>query len=150
MWCIIVKTDHPVRKKKNASMINRKWWIAFYHCAILIVSLTWVQVNWAFFLVLLWTDSNIESQLFLKSIRFLYSTKPSDIIPTFSCSNIVDVSSYDELKAAITLGKWARGPWSARYYFVILLLVVDKEAQCISIILADLHACLILCCNCWL
>lgn len=32
---------------------------------------------------------------------------------TFS-SNIVDVSSYDELKEAIAEGKWARGPWSAR------------------------------------
>lgn len=29
--------------------------------------------------------------------------------------NIVDVSSYNELKAAISEGKWARGPWSARY-----------------------------------
>ncbi|CAL8127466.1 unnamed protein product [Prunus armeniaca] len=29
------------------------------------------------------------------------------------CSNIVDVSSYDELKVAISQGKWARGPWSA-------------------------------------
>ncbi|KAK9293171.1 hypothetical protein L1049_021159 [Liquidambar formosana] len=28
-------------------------------------------------------------------------------------SNIVDVSSYDELKVAISQGKWARGPWSA-------------------------------------
>ncbi|KAF9664181.1 hypothetical protein SADUNF_Sadunf17G0129500 [Salix dunnii] len=35
---------------------------------------------------------------------------------TFRDSNIVDVSSYDELKAAITLGKWARGPWSARIH----------------------------------
>ncbi|KAL2897272.1 Proline--tRNA ligase chloroplastic/mitochondrial [Bienertia sinuspersici] len=26
--------------------------------------------------------------------------------------NIVDVTSYDELKAAISAGKWARGPWS--------------------------------------
>ncbi|KAG8638382.1 hypothetical protein MANES_14G023300v8 [Manihot esculenta] len=32
---------------------------------------------------------------------------------SFRDSNIVDVSSYDELKAAISLGKWARGPWSA-------------------------------------
>jgi hypothetical protein len=31
------------------------------------------------------------------------------------CSNIVDVSSYEELKEAIAEGKWARGPWSARY-----------------------------------
>lgn len=31
------------------------------------------------------------------------------------CSNIVDVSSYVELKVAISQGKWARGPWSARY-----------------------------------
>ncbi|KAF3325416.1 proline--tRNA ligase-like protein [Carex littledalei] len=29
------------------------------------------------------------------------------------CSNIVDVSSYAELKEAIAEGKWARGPWSA-------------------------------------
>ncbi|CAN6458628.1 unnamed protein product [Victoria cruziana] len=32
---------------------------------------------------------------------------------TFRDSNIVDVSSYNELKAAIADGKWARGPWSA-------------------------------------
>lgn len=29
-------------------------------------------------------------------------------------SNIVDVASYDELKAAVSDGKWARGPWSGR------------------------------------
>ncbi|CAN6209405.1 unnamed protein product [Urochloa humidicola] len=32
---------------------------------------------------------------------------------TFRDSNIVDVSSYGELKEAIAGGKWARGPWSA-------------------------------------
>ncbi|XP_022764522.1 proline--tRNA ligase, chloroplastic/mitochondrial-like isoform X1 [Durio zibethinus] len=32
---------------------------------------------------------------------------------TFRDSNIVDVSSYKELKEVISLGKWARGPWSA-------------------------------------
>ncbi|KAK6117645.1 hypothetical protein DH2020_048607 [Rehmannia glutinosa] len=32
---------------------------------------------------------------------------------SFRDSNIVDVSSYDELKEAIAQGKWARGPWSA-------------------------------------
>ncbi|KAL5727284.1 proline--tRNA ligase [Ranunculus cassubicifolius] len=32
---------------------------------------------------------------------------------SFRDSNIVDVNSYDELKAAISEGKWARGPWSA-------------------------------------
>ncbi|XP_010444963.1 PREDICTED: proline--tRNA ligase, chloroplastic/mitochondrial [Camelina sativa] len=32
---------------------------------------------------------------------------------SFRDSNIVDVNSYDELKDAISLGKWARGPWSA-------------------------------------
>ncbi|KAL3381625.1 hypothetical protein AABB24_001640, partial [Solanum stoloniferum] len=32
---------------------------------------------------------------------------------TFRDSNIVNVSSYDELKEAIAQGKWARGPWSA-------------------------------------
>ncbi|WJX34886.1 Proline--tRNA ligase, chloroplastic/mitochondrial [Trifolium repens] len=31
----------------------------------------------------------------------------------FRDSNIVDVSTYDDLKAAISQGKWARGPWSA-------------------------------------
>lgn len=31
----------------------------------------------------------------------------------FRDSNIVDVSSYDELKGAISQGKWARGAWSA-------------------------------------
>ncbi|KAF7826585.1 proline--tRNA ligase, chloroplastic/mitochondrial [Senna tora] len=31
----------------------------------------------------------------------------------FRDSNIVDVSSYEELKVAISEGKWARGPWSA-------------------------------------
>ncbi|XP_027162177.1 proline--tRNA ligase, chloroplastic/mitochondrial isoform X1 [Coffea eugenioides] len=33
---------------------------------------------------------------------------------SFRDCNIVDVSSYDELKEAISQGKWARGPWSAR------------------------------------
>ena len=33
----------------------------------------------------------------------------------FFCSNIVDVTSYDELKEAISQGKWARGPWVGRY-----------------------------------
>ncbi|XP_077245937.1 class II aaRS and biotin synthetases superfamily protein [Tasmannia lanceolata] len=32
---------------------------------------------------------------------------------SFRDSNILDVNSYDELKAAIIQGKWARGPWSA-------------------------------------
>ncbi|GMI99630.1 PROLYL-TRNA SYNTHETASE 1, OVULE ABORTION 6, prolyl-tRNA synthetase organellar [Hibiscus trionum] len=32
---------------------------------------------------------------------------------SFRDSNIVDVISYEELKEAISLGKWARGPWSA-------------------------------------
>ncbi|GMH10686.1 hypothetical protein Nepgr_012527 [Nepenthes gracilis] len=36
-----------------------------------------------------------------------------DMAILFRDSNIVDVSSYDELKAAICEGKWARGPWSA-------------------------------------
>ncbi|XP_061349692.1 proline--tRNA ligase, chloroplastic/mitochondrial [Gastrolobium bilobum] len=31
----------------------------------------------------------------------------------FRDSNIIDVSTYDDLKAAISQGKWARGPWSA-------------------------------------
>ncbi|KHN03671.1 Proline--tRNA ligase [Glycine soja] len=31
----------------------------------------------------------------------------------FRDSNIVDVNTYDDLKAAISQGKWARGPWSA-------------------------------------
>ncbi|XP_074286674.1 proline--tRNA ligase, chloroplastic/mitochondrial [Silene latifolia] len=32
---------------------------------------------------------------------------------SFRDSNIIDVTSYDELKEAISVGKWARGPWSA-------------------------------------
>ncbi|GLU20455.1 hypothetical protein SLE2022_366560 [Rubroshorea leprosula] len=32
---------------------------------------------------------------------------------SFRDSNIVNVSSYEELKTAISFGKWARGPWSA-------------------------------------
>ncbi|CAN6860812.1 unnamed protein product [Brassica oleracea] len=32
---------------------------------------------------------------------------------SFRDSNIVDVNSYEELKVAISSGKWARGPWSA-------------------------------------
>ncbi|CAF2323611.1 unnamed protein product [Brassica napus] len=32
---------------------------------------------------------------------------------TFRDINIVDVKSYEELKVAISSGKWARGPWSA-------------------------------------
>ncbi|KAM6587511.1 hypothetical protein CsatA_010116 [Cannabis sativa] len=32
---------------------------------------------------------------------------------SFRDSNIVDVTSYDELKVVISEGKWARGPWSA-------------------------------------
>ncbi|KAI3996057.1 hypothetical protein MKX01_037567 [Papaver californicum] len=32
---------------------------------------------------------------------------------SFRNSNTVDVSSYDELKEAISQGRWARGPWSA-------------------------------------
>jgi len=31
----------------------------------------------------------------------------------FRDSNIVDVGSYEELKAAVQEGKWARGPWAA-------------------------------------
>jgi hypothetical protein len=45
------------------------------------------------------------------------------------CSNIVDVSSYDELKVAISQGKWARGPWSARYFFLLVLYLLRT---CIS------------------
>ncbi|KAL6008260.1 Proline--tRNA ligase, chloroplastic/mitochondrial [Asimina triloba] len=32
---------------------------------------------------------------------------------SFRDSNIVDVTSYEDLKEAISQGKWARGPWSA-------------------------------------
>ncbi|CAL5332114.1 unnamed protein product [Camellia sinensis] len=34
---------------------------------------------------------------------------------SFRDSNIVDVNSYNQLKDAISQGKWARGPWSARW-----------------------------------
>ncbi|KAL9265093.1 Proline--tRNA ligase, chloroplastic/mitochondrial-like protein [Drosera capensis] len=36
-----------------------------------------------------------------------------EIAVSFRDSNIVDVSSYNELKEVISEGKWARGPWSA-------------------------------------
>ena len=31
---------------------------------------------------------------------------------TFRDANIVDVSSFDELRTAVEAGKWARGPWA--------------------------------------
>ena len=31
-------------------------------------------------------------------------------------ANIVDVSSYEELKAAVGDGKWARGPWAGQCF----------------------------------
>jgi len=31
---------------------------------------------------------------------------------TFTEANIVDVGSYEELKAAVAERKWARGPWA--------------------------------------
>ncbi|KAF3326294.1 proline--tRNA ligase-like protein [Carex littledalei] len=43
------------------------------------------------------------------------------------CSNIVDVSSYGELKEATAEGKWARGPWAAREMIPIWM-VEDIEA----------------------
>ncbi|KAL3529220.1 hypothetical protein ACH5RR_008542 [Cinchona calisaya] len=39
---------------------------------------------------------------------------------SFRDSNIVDVSSYDELKEAIAQGKWARGPCCALVMFVLI------------------------------
>ncbi len=32
----------------------------------------------------------------------------------FRDANIVDVSSYEELKTAVGDGKWARGPWAGQ------------------------------------
>ncbi len=32
----------------------------------------------------------------------------------FREANIVDVESFEQLKAAIEEGKWARGPWSGK------------------------------------
>lgn len=50
------------------------------------------------------------------------------------CSNVVDVSSYNELKEAISQGKWARGPWSARYaYFQFLSFVDNERCGCIFV-----------------
>ncbi len=34
----------------------------------------------------------------------------------FRDANIVDVSSYEELKAAVGDGKWARGPWAGQCF----------------------------------
>ncbi|GJR43103.1 proline--tRNA ligase, chloroplastic/mitochondrial [Tanacetum coccineum] len=44
----------------------------------------------------------------------------------FRDSNIVDVTSYDELKEAISQGKWARGPWLGSFDLP-LLLYSDKD-----------------------
>lgn len=38
----------------------------------------------------------------------------SDLFENYVDSNIVDVKSYEELKAAISNGKWARGYWAGR------------------------------------
>lgn len=39
----------------------------------------------------------------------------------FRDGNIVDVSSLDELKAAVAAGKWARGPWAGASHLGVLL-----------------------------
>lgn len=38
-----------------------------------------------------------------------------DEAAAFRDANIVDVASYEELKAAIADGKWARGPWAGAH-----------------------------------
>lgn len=38
-----------------------------------------------------------------------------DEAAAFRDANIVDVASYEELKAAIAEGKWARGPWAGAH-----------------------------------
>jgi prolyl-tRNA synthetase len=53
----------------------------------------------------------LVSNIWILSRVLFFLTK---MIPFNPCSNIVDVSSYGELKEAIAEGKWARGPWSAR------------------------------------
>lgn len=42
----------------------------------------------------------------------------------FTEANIVNVSSYEELKAAVAERKWARGPWAGLYLYTVLLLLL--------------------------
>ena len=51
--------------------------------------------------------------IYLFIIIFSYFNNVKTLVPFLS--NIVDVGSYEELKSAISVGKWARGPWAGRY-----------------------------------
>ncbi|KAL3652403.1 Proline--tRNA ligase, chloroplastic/mitochondrial [Castilleja foliolosa] len=59
---------------------------------------------------------SMESSTLVAYIKSKLDEVQSSLLKTaisFRDSNIVDVSSYNELKEAIAQGKWARGPWSA-------------------------------------
>lgn len=57
-----------------------------------------------------------SKQLCKKACLFVVPLEFADItdMKLIYDSNILDVTSYDELKTAISAGKWARGPWSGR------------------------------------
>lgn len=87
----------------------------------------WCRGSWMIFRLLCWKKPlNFETGIFsfkpdsssyftvsFETAAFCTRGKVYFLWGTFR--NIVDVNSYNELKAAISEGKWARGPWSARY-----------------------------------
>lgn len=57
----------------------------------------------------------LEGEAFVLHVRQLLDDIQGNLLAQakeFRDANIVDVSSYEELKQAVTEGKWARGPWS--------------------------------------
>ncbi|KAG6422565.1 hypothetical protein SASPL_119142 [Salvia splendens] len=59
---------------------------------------------------------SMESSALVAYVKGMLDEVQSSLLESaksFRDSNIVDVSSYSELKEAIAQGKWARGPWSA-------------------------------------
>jgi hypothetical protein len=55
----------------------------------------------------------------------------------FRDANIVDVTSYDELKQAIEEGKWAKGPWAGAWILCLLLFFADPSCT----LLQDMNIC---------
>ena len=61
-----------------------------------------------------------------------------DDATAFRDANIEDVSSYEELKAAVADGKWARGPWAGAVprpacvpvLFVLILVLAKQRPPC--------------------
>lgn len=57
----------------------------------------------------------MEPAAFVAHVRALLADVQAALLAeakAFRDANIVDVASYDELKAAVAAGKWARGGWA--------------------------------------